>query len=35
LNAVEKIKDGMISNFVYDPVDARLVRHAEKSGGQS
>lgn len=33
--AVEKIKDGTISNFAYDPEDAQLVRHEEKSGGQS
>ena len=31
-DAVERIKDGTITDYIYDPAAARLVRQKEKSG---
>jgi len=34
-DAVEHIKDGTITDYIYDPAAARLVQQEEKSGGRS
>lgn len=34
-DAVERIKDGTITDYIYDPAAARLVRQKEKSGERS
>lgn len=30
--AIEKIRDGTITDYIYDPATARLVQQKEKSG---